>query len=74
MNYFDLILEQETLSRILTEEKIFEKYFGEPVDFYKSYKNPLRSDNNSGCNFFYGKNTLYSLSTLEEWIITGLNS
>ena len=58
MNYFDLILEQDTLSRILTEEKIFEKYFGEPIDFYKSYKNPLRSDNNSGCNFFYGKKYL----------------
>ena len=44
----ELELTQEVLA-------IFEYYFGEKISLNRSYKNPLRIDNNPGCKFFIGR-------------------
>jgi hypothetical protein len=38
----------------VTQESIFEYYFGEKIDLAKKYKSPLREDITAGCSFFYG--------------------
>jgi hypothetical protein len=51
-NYF--VSKQYILSQV-TQESIFEFYFGQKIDLAKKYKSPLREDKTPGCSFFYGQ-------------------
>lgn len=51
-NYF--VSKQYILSQV-TQESIFEYYFGQKIDLSKKYKSPLRDDKTPGCSFFYGQ-------------------
>lgn len=49
----------EVLKRV-TQEQIFERYLGLPVEEGKQFCNPLRLDNSPGCKYYYNAHgTLY---------------
>lgn len=39
--------------KYLTQEQIYEHYFGQSISLTDKYKNPLRQDESPGCQFFY---------------------
>lgn len=51
----ELELTKDNILLKLPELAIFEYYFGEKISLNRSYKNPLRIDNNPGCKFFIGR-------------------
>lgn len=48
-----------TILKIVSEEQIFEKYLGIPVEFERQIRNPLRDDINPTCTFRWINNKLY---------------
>lgn len=55
-----LEINKKTIFKYITQEDIFERYLGFPVELGVHYKNPYRVDNNAGCSFYYrdGSNKL----------------
>ena len=51
-NYF---VSKEYILTQVTQEAIFEYYFGQKIDLAKKYKSPLRDDKTPGCSFFHGQ-------------------
>ena len=52
-------LTKENILRYVGEEQIFERYLGIPVVFGRRIINPLRSDDNPDCEFYYGAKKLF---------------
>lgn len=50
-----LDLNRDNILTHISQEQIFEHYFGQPVSLEQKYTNPLRVDNNPGCQFYYNK-------------------
>jgi hypothetical protein len=49
-------LRRDEILKRITEEQIFEKYLGMPVDDSVTYINPLRLDKRAGCRFYRASN------------------
>jgi len=49
-------LTKENLLNFISQEEIFERYLGFPVNVKEKYRNPLRQDKTPGCVFYYEKN------------------
>lgn len=49
---------ENLLKKGITQEQIFEYYFGSKIDLSWRYKNPFRIDNTPGCSFYYNNGSL----------------
>jgi hypothetical protein len=48
-------LTKENILDLISEEQIFERYFGQKVDRRKKYVSPFREDKNPDCTFYRSK-------------------
>lgn len=59
MKINDLFLSfQKKILKEKSEEELFSFYFGTNINLTTKYLNPLRTDNNPDCTFFYGEDEL----------------
>jgi hypothetical protein len=54
MNQYYFFTKDYIYSKV-SQETIFEYYFGEKISLSKRYKSPLRKDSSPGCSFYYGQ-------------------
>lgn len=56
MTLLEVLFSKDHILSNKSQEEVFEYYFGEPIDIYKTYQNPLRNDKSPGCSFYYNEN------------------
>lgn len=58
MKINDLFLSRKKILKEKSEEELFSFYFGDNISLSKKYTNPLRTDHDPDCTFFYGDKDL----------------